>query len=87
MDNLMKWLFEQLGMVVVLGVSVFWLAKKLIKTEEEKDKLSEKVIELATKWEIEAKNLSEGDKDFKKEDREFKNEVIATLNEIKGNLK
>ena len=80
MDELTKWLFEQLSVVVVMGVALWWLSRRLIKAESEKDKLSQDVIKLTTLWESKASSLSEGDK-------EFKEKVVNLLNEIKGMVK
>jgi len=80
MNELTKWLFEQLGTVVVMGVAIWWLAKRLTKAEEEKDRLSTNVIKLTTLWESKASELGEDDK-------EFKEKVLESLNEIKITLK
>ena len=80
MSELTKWLFEQLGLVIVMGIVIFWLQKRLVKTEEEKDKLSKDVIKLTTMWESKASSLGEGDKDFKEK-------ILLLLQEIKGIVK
>tara|TARA_R110000796_G_scaffold34373_4_gene88843 strand:- start:1021 stop:1266 length:246 start_codon:yes stop_codon:yes gene_type:complete len=79
MDELTKWIFEQLGTIIVMGVAIFWLSKRLVKAEDEKDKLSQDVIKLTTLWESKANNLSEGDK-------EFKEKILTLLIEIKGSI-
>ena len=79
MDELTKWLFEQLSVVVVMGVSLWWLSRRLIKAEEEKDKLSQDVIRITTLWESKASSLGEMDK-------EFKEKVLDLLKEIKNKL-
>ena len=78
MDELTKWIFEQLGTIIVMGVAIFWLSKRLVKAED-KDKLSQDVIKLTTLWESKANNLSEGDK-------EFKEKILTLLIEIKGSI-
>jgi len=80
MDELTKWLFEQLATIVVMGVAIFWLSRRLVKAEDEKDKLSQDVIKLATLWESKASSLSDGDK-------EFKERILTLLGEIKGMIK
>jgi hypothetical protein len=80
MDELTKWLFEQLGMVVIMALVIYWLQRRLVKSEQEKDKLSQDVIKLTTLWETKATALGEGD-------REFKEKVLNLLNEIKGSIK
>lgn len=80
MDELTKWLFEQLGMVVVMGIVIFWLQRRLIKSENEKDKLSQDVIKLTTLWENKAKSMDE-------DDNNFKEKILNILSEIKGMIK
>lgn len=46
-----KWLLQQAPVVVVMGVVIWWLAKRLMKAEEEKDTLSRDVVKLTTIWE------------------------------------
>ncbi len=80
MDELTKWLLEQAPVVSLMGIVIFWLQRRLVKAEDEKDKLSKDVIKLTTMWESKATSLGEDDKDFKER-------VIAILNEIKGMVK
>ncbi len=80
MEEIVKWLFDQAPVIVVMGVVIWWLQRRLIKAENEKDKLSQDVIKLTTLWESKASALSEGDKDLKEK-------IIDLLNEIKGMLK
>ena len=80
MGELTSWLFEQLGTIVVMGVVIWWLQKRLVKAEDEKDKLSQDVIKLTTLWESKANSLNEGDK-------EFKEKMLILLSEIKGLIK
>jgi len=80
MDEITRWLFEQLGMVIIMGVVIFWLQRRLVKSEDEKSGLAQDVIKLTTLWENKAKELGEGD-------REFKEKCLNLLNEIKGKIK
>lgn len=77
MNELSEWLLEQLGMVVIMGVAIWWLQRRLVKSEAEKEKLAQEVVKLTTLWESKASTLSELDK-------EYKEKVISILNEIKG---
>jgi len=59
--DLVNWLVQQAPIVVIMGVIIYWLAKKLNKCESDKDELAKDVIKLTTLWEeksdkIEAKN-------------------------------
>tara|TARA_R110000737_G_C14589491_1_gene487233 strand:+ start:547 stop:789 length:243 start_codon:yes stop_codon:yes gene_type:complete len=80
MEELLQWLLGQPGMIIIMGVVIWWLQRKLLKVESEKDKLSQDVIKLTTTWENKAVSLGDGDKDFKEK-------VLALLNEIKGIVK
>jgi hypothetical protein len=82
MDEISKWLLEQIGMVVVMGLAIWWLAKRLVQAEKEKDKLSQDVIKLTTMWESKASSMT----DELEEDKKRKDLIIALLSEIKGML-
>jgi len=73
-------MLEQLGMFIVMGVVIWWLSKRLIKVEGEKEKLSQDVIKLTTLWETKANKIGE-------EGKETLKEILNLLNEIKGLLK
>ena len=45
------WLLQQSPVIVVMGVVIWWLSKRLVKAEEEKDTLSKDVVKLTTIWE------------------------------------
>ena len=80
MDELTKWLFEQLGLVIVEGIVIWWLQKKLLKVENDKDKLSNDVIKLVADMESKLSTIGG-------EDKEFKDRVLTLLNEIKGGIR
>lgn len=73
------WLLEQAPVVVVMGVVVWWLAKRLVKAEDEKDSLSREVIKITTLWETKADKMDT-------EDKETKQQILALLNEIKASM-
>jgi len=82
MDEITKWLVEQMGMVVIMAVVIWWLAKRLVNAEQAKDKLSEDVIKLTAMWETKASSMTED----KEEDLKHKEEILRLLSEIKGML-
>ena len=45
------WLAQQAPVIVVMGIAIWWLIKRLEKSEGEKDTLSKDVIRLTTIWE------------------------------------
>lgn len=66
------WLVQQAPVIVVLGIVVYWLAKRLEKAQDEKDILSQDVVKLTTIWEEKYKDDSGKD-----------GEIIKLLTEIK----
>lgn len=79
-ETVSSWLFEQAPVIVVMGIVIWWLARRLTKAEDAKDELYNNVIKLTTLWESKASELGEDDK-------EFKEKVLEGLNEIKITLK
>tara|TARA_R110000796_G_scaffold11198_5_gene37389 strand:+ start:15383 stop:15664 length:282 start_codon:yes stop_codon:yes gene_type:complete len=79
-SGLLTWLVEQAPVVVVLGVVIYWLQKKLNKAEIDKDSLAKDVIKLTTLWE---------EKSDKMENRNEKtnNQILDLLRDIKAILK
>ena len=73
------WLIEQAPVVTVMGIVVWWLAKRLAKAEDEKDSLSKEVIKITTLWEAKADKMDE-------EDKATKQQILALLNEIKASM-
>ena len=67
-----SWLLQQAPVIVVMGVVIWWLAKRLVKSEDEKDLLSKDVIKISTLWESKADKM-DGSKE----------EILKLLAEIK----
>lgn len=77
--NIGAWLLEQAPVIVVMGVVIWWLAKRLVKSESEKDEMSKDVIKITTLWEMKANKMDEDEKTTKKE-------ILILLQEIKTSL-
>lgn len=77
--DILPWLLEQAPVVVVLGVIIWWLNKKLSKVEKERDDISREAIKLATLWEKKTEQM-EGAED------ELKRQILRSLDEIKNAL-
>ena len=60
-----------------MGAAIWWLVLRLVKVEEAKDGLTERVVKLTTLWEEKANQLGNDDKEFQKE-------AIKILTEIKA---
>jgi len=71
--DLWTWLANQAPVIVVMGIVIYWLANRLVRSEDQKDLLSKDVVKLSTLWE---------DKVDKGSERE--NQIIQLLNEIKS---
>lgn len=56
--NIAEWLVDQAGLVAVMGVVIYWLAKRYEKVENEKGELAKEVIKLL----VNVENKMEGDK-------------------------
>ena len=70
------WLLEQAPVIVLMGVVIWWLAKRLMKSENEKDELAKEVIKVATLWEEKSDKMEEsGDK--------TKEQILELLRDIK----
>jgi len=81
-EGISSWLFEQAPVIVVLGIVIWWLAKRLTKAEDEKDKLAASVIKLTTLWETKATELGQESEEAK----QFRKEALDLLKEIKITL-
>ncbi|MEJ4088232.1 hypothetical protein [Galbibacter orientalis] len=67
MDNtidIWQWLIQQAPVVVVMGIAIYYLAKKLTKAEDEKDTLAKDVIRLTAIWEERMDINKEADKEI-----------------------
>jgi len=81
-EGILGWLLDQAPVIVIMGIVIWWLQKRLIKSEEDKTALSNAVIKLTTLWESKANELgNESD-----EEKQFRKEALALLNEIKIKL-
>lgn len=49
--NIWEWLIQQAPVIVVMGIVIYWLAKRLDKCQNQKDALAEDVVKLTTLWE------------------------------------
>jgi predicted nucleic acid-binding Zn-ribbon protein len=74
--NIWNWLIQQAPVVIVMGIVIWWLAKRLEKAEDEKDLLSKDVIKISTLWEAKADKMDE-------EDKSTKQQILSLLTEIK----
>jgi len=73
------WLLEQAPVIVVMGVVIWWLAKRLVKSESCKDEMAKDVIKITTLWESKANKMSDSDDSTK-------HEIITLLHEIRALL-
>jgi len=81
--ELVEWLIQQAPVVVVMGAAIFWLAKKLNKSEEDKDELAKKVIELATLWEEKSDKIEENHEKQRVRDERGHDKILDLLHDIK----
>jgi hypothetical protein len=65
------WLLQQAPVIVVMGIVIYWLAKRLEKAQEEKDVLSRDVVKLTTLWQEQSDNGKD-------------EEILRLLSEIKS---
>ena len=70
--SVLSWLVQQAPVVVIMGIVIWWLARRLEKAEDDKDTLSKDVVKVTVLWEEKAS------KDGTKND-----EIIKLLTEIK----
>ena len=80
MESILTWLFEQVSVIIVMGLVIWWLQKRLIKSEEQKDSLSKDVIRLTTLWETKVTSIN-------KEDSDLKTKILILLNAINEKIK
>jgi hypothetical protein len=77
--DIWDWLKDQAPVIVVMGVVMWWLAKRLVKSETRNEKLTEQVIKIATLWESKSQSLSDDDKEFKKDIYKSLQEIVAII--------
>lgn len=70
------WLIEQAPVIVLMGVVIYWLANRLIKSEAEKDELAKDVIKVATLWEEKSDKLGDASE-------KTKEQMLELLRDIK----
>lgn len=68
--NIWEWLIQQAPVIVVMGIVIYWLAKRLDKCQNQKDALAEDVVKVTTLWE-------------EKADKDKSEQIIELLREIK----
>ncbi len=85
--NIGNWLIEQAPVIVVMGIVIWWLAKQLLRKDKQLTQVSEKTIQLSTKWEEKAEQLGDKNKESHKQIMGTQETVIKELAEIKGKLK
>jgi|TARA_R110000851_G_scaffold196444_1_gene347334 translation initiation factor 2B subunit (eIF-2B alpha/beta/delta family) len=81
--ELFEWLIQQAPVVVVMGAAIFWLAKKLTKSEEDKDSLAKDVIKLTTLWEEKSDKIEERNDEQRMRDDKVDDKIIELLHDIK----
>lgn len=74
--NIGIWLLEQAPVIIVMGVIIWWLTKRLEKAEEEKDSLAKDVIKLTTLWEEKSDQLN-------KHGEKLSEQVLELLQDIR----
>jgi len=78
-----NWLVQQAPVVVVMGVIIFYLAKKLDKAETEKDEMAKDVIKLTVLWEEKNDKLSDISTKQVEKTASDKQEILKILQEIR----
>jgi heme/copper-type cytochrome/quinol oxidase subunit 2 len=81
--TIVNWLVQQAPVVVVMGVIIWYLAKKLNKAESDKDEMAKDVIKLTVLWEEKSDKLD--DKATKQNEKSNTDNqiIIELLREIK----
>ena len=76
---MLTWLLQQAPVVVVMGVTIWWLAKQLLAKDKLVSDLSKEVIKLSTLWETKSEQLSDNTS-------ERYDEVVRILKEVRSLL-
>ena len=76
MEEIFEVVYQQTPLVIFMGTAIYFLIKKLVKVENQKELLTQDVVKLTTLWEVKATKM-----DFV--DKKFKEEILSLLNEIK----
>lgn len=80
--ELIDWLLKQAPIVVIMGVVIYWLAKRLVKEQDSKDELAKEVVKLATLWES---KVTQSKMDEEK-DRELRLDNIRILKQLNDKI-
>jgi uncharacterized protein YgfB (UPF0149 family) len=76
------WLLEQAPVIVLMGVVIVWLARRLSKSEKEKDELAKDVIKLATLWEEKSDKMDDNADKAKEQILEFLRDIKMLVKSI-----
>lgn len=79
MQDLIDVLLQQAPLVIFMGGAIWWLVKMLVKSDIEKQKLTESVVKLTTLWEEKTSKMSHSDEGFKKEALKLLTEIRALI--------
>ena len=74
--ELTTWLLQQAPVVVVMGIVIWWLAKRLLEKDKDVTELSREVIKLTTLWEEKSEQISD-------DTNEGQGEIVRLLKEIR----
>jgi translation initiation factor 2B subunit (eIF-2B alpha/beta/delta family) len=81
--ELIDWLIQQSPVIVVMGVVIYWLAKRLTKAENDKDELAKDVIKLTTLWEEKNDKIEERNHKLNEKNEKVNEQILELLREIK----
>lgn len=84
--ELTEWLLQQAPVIVVLGIVIWWLARQYLKKDKQLTQMSEKTIQLATKWEEKAEYLGNKNKESHSEIMQGQRAMASDIAEIKGKI-
>lgn len=84
--GLVTWLVQQAPVVVVMGVIIWYLAKKLNKAETDKDEMAKDVIKLTVLWEEKGDKLLSNNSKQNDKIEARNEEILKILQEIKLRL-
>jgi hypothetical protein len=81
--TIVSWLVQQAPVVVVMGVIIWYLAKKLNKAESEKDEMAKDVIKLTVLWEEKSDKLDAKAAKQSEKSAADSQQILELLREIK----
>lgn len=82
--NIGSWLLEQAPVIVVMGVVIWWLARQYLRKDKQLTQVSEKAIQLSTKWEEKAEYYGNKNRESHKEIMDGQENIQKEISEIKG---